>query len=165
MARYALILIKWVGRPSKLPRGWLPYRTSIRKTCAVDDRLDHRSGGWAGKACPPERADSPDHLAGRTRRSSSQLRATSGRLHWSLQCPFVAERRWWVQDVQKKHRLSLKTSGLPTRTAPLVHVLVCPEPSHHGSDEQVFGAKQQFCTGPGPLRSRFANKRRTAVMF
>jgi hypothetical protein len=102
MARYALILIKWVGRPSKLPRGWLPYRTSIRKTCAVDDRLDHRSGGWAGKACPPERADSPDHLAGRTRRSSSQLRATSGRLHWSLQCPFVAERRWWVQDVQKK---------------------------------------------------------------
>ena len=36
----------------------------------------------------------PTHLTGRTRRSSSQLRATSGRLHWSLQCPFVAERRW-----------------------------------------------------------------------
>jgi hypothetical protein len=44
----------------------------------------------------------------------------------------------------KKHRLSLKTSGLRTRTAPLVHVLICRmNPSHHGSDEQVFGAKQQ----------------------
>jgi hypothetical protein len=33
-------------------------------------------------------------------------------------------------------------------------------PSHHGRDEQVFGAKQQFCTGQGGLRSRFANERR-----
>jgi hypothetical protein len=29
-------------------------------------------------------------------------------------------------------------------------------PSHHGSDEQVFGAKQQFCTGASGLRGRFA---------
>jgi hypothetical protein len=36
----------------------------------------------------------------------------------------------------------------------------------YGSDEQIFGAKQQvLCTGAGPLRSRFANERRAAVMF
>jgi len=51
-----------------------------------------------------------------------QLRATSGRLHWSLQCPFVAERRWWVQDVQKI--LPVPENFRPwTRTASLVHVL------------------------------------------
>jgi hypothetical protein len=48
----------------------------------------------------------------------------------------------------KKHRLSLKTSGLPTRTAPLVHVLICRmNPSHHGTDEQMFGAAQQVLHG------------------
>ena len=29
-------------------------------------------------------------------------------------------------------------------------------PSHHGSDEQVFGAKQQFCTGGTGTRGYFA---------
>ena len=58
----------------------------------------------------------------------------------------------------KKHRLPLKTSGLRTRTAPLVHVLICRmNPSHHGSDEQVFGAKRQVLRG---VRARFANERR-----
>jgi hypothetical protein len=48
----------------------------------------------------------------------------------------------------KKQRLSLKTSGFRTRTAPLVHVLICRmNPSHHGSDEQMFGAKQQVLHG------------------
>jgi len=49
----------------------------------------------------------------------------------------------------KKHRLSLKTSGLRTADLPpLVHVLICRmNPSHHGSDEQVFGASQQVLGG------------------
>jgi hypothetical protein len=40
----------------------------------------------------------------------------------------------------KKHRLSLKTSGFRT-------------PSHHGSDEQVSGAKQQPCTGGRAIKT------------
>jgi hypothetical protein len=48
----------------------------------------------------------------------------------------------------KKYCLSLKTSGLRTRTATLVHVLICRmNPSHHGSDGQVFGVKQQLLQG------------------
>jgi len=48
----------------------------------------------------------------------------------------------------KKYCLYLKTSGLRTRTATLVHVLICRmNPSHHGSDGQVFGAKQQLLQG------------------
>jgi hypothetical protein len=50
-------------------------------------RGDDASGG-AGlrKVCTSD-------LTGRTRRSSFQLRATPGPLHWSLQCPFVAALR------------------------------------------------------------------------
>jgi hypothetical protein len=52
----------------------------------------------------------------------------------------------------KKYCLSLKTSGLRTRTAPLssdspIGGRPGMNPSHHGTDEQMFGSKQQFCTG------------------
>jgi len=33
-------------------------------------------------------------------------------------------------------------------------------PNHHGSDEQMFGTKQQLLHGEGRLRRRFANERR-----
>ena len=53
-------------------------------------------------------------------------------------------------------------AGLPRH-----HTLICRFPagpvnlSHHGSDEQMFGAKQQVLhRGSGRLRSRFANERR-----
>jgi hypothetical protein len=57
-------------------------------------RLRGRCFGGAEDSERGRRAIISDNLAGRTRCSSFQLRATSGRLHWSLQCPFVAERRW-----------------------------------------------------------------------
>ena len=81
--------IGWrTGRPREFPR---PRRAA--------NRCDDGGAASAPRSLPgstPARTwlDPSDNLAGRTRCSSSRLRATSGRLHWSLQCPFVAERRW-----------------------------------------------------------------------